>query len=238
MVWESKISAFFLSAQALLVVIGVAHNQSLLNQFEKNKNVVFFRELAVRMDQAEELLLPRESLPTSQYDPNIPLFSRTQIYRIVEAKWRGKDPKQILEASQAIFEEAQRFGFDPYFLLAVVERESRFNPLAKGSHGEIGLMQIKPDTAEWISERYGFPWAGIDKLYAPANNIRLGAAYFDFLRRSFRSDGRLYLSAYNLGPKRTREVLRARPRRSFYATEVIGNYLRLHSQRDESGDNG
>ncbi len=237
MVRESKISAFFLSAQALLVVVGIAHNQSLLHQYEKNKNVVFFRELATRMGQADELLLPKESLPTTKYDPNAPLFNRNKIHRIVDEKWKGKDAKQIFETSQAIFEEAQRFGFDPYFLLAVVERESRFNPRAKGRHGEIGLMQIKPDTAQWISERYGFPWMGAESLYQPAHNVRLGAAYFDFLRRSFRSDGRLYLSAYNLGPKRTREVLRHRPNRSFYASEVIGNYLRLHHKKDEN-DNG
>jgi len=226
----------FLSLQAALVLVGIAHNQSLLNEYEKNKNVVFFRELATRMGQAGELLLAKEVLPTSKMDSAAPSFSTNRIHRILDAKWRGKEPKQILEASRAIVDEAQRFGFDPYFLLAVIERESRFDPRAKGRHGEIGLMQIKPDTAQWISERYGFPWVGVDKLYEPAHNIRLAAAYFDFLRRSFRSNGRLYLSAYNLGPRRTREVLGSRSNRSFYATEVIGNYLRFHGkQKGEDG---
>ncbi len=233
--WEAKISAFFVFVQAAVVVLGICHNNRLLNSYESNRSLMFFRDLATRMDQADELLLPQESLPVARMEMNTPIFSRSRTLKIVEGMWKGKERKQVLDTVLSIFDEARRFGFDPYFLLAVIERESRFNPNVRGRHGEIGLMQIKPETAKWIAERYGFPWTGAQMLYDPATNIRFGAAYLDFLRRSFRSDGLLYLSAYNMGPKRTREVLRYKNRRSFYASEVVGNYIRMHNRDDDNG---
>ena len=58
------------------------------------------------------------------------------------------------ESSQdrPILAAAQRYGVEPALVKAVVWRESRFDPLAKGRKGEEGLMQIMEDTAK--------DWAG------------------------------------------------------------------------------
>ena len=51
---------------------------------------------------------------------------------------------------EEIARAAQQHGLSPFLVKAVVWRESRFNPLARGRSGEIGLMQVMPDTAaEW-----------------------------------------------------------------------------------------
>ena len=45
---------------------------------------------------------------------------------------------------------AAKHGLSPFLVKAVVWRESRFNPGARGRKGEIGLMQVMPATAaEW-----------------------------------------------------------------------------------------
>lgn len=45
---------------------------------------------------------------------------------------------------------AKQHGLSPFLVKAVVWRESRFNTYARGSSGEVGLMQVMPDTArEW-----------------------------------------------------------------------------------------
>ncbi|MBY5623183.1 lytic transglycosylase domain-containing protein [Rhizobium leguminosarum] len=55
---------------------------------------------------------------------------------------------------------------------AVIRIESNFNPNARGSHGEIGLMQIKPATARMMG------YSGSAKgLFDPETNIKYGMKY-------------------------------------------------------------
>ena len=55
---------------------------------------------------------------------------------------------------------------------AVVRIESNFNPKARGSAGEIGLMQIKPATARMMG------YSGTRKgLFDPETNIKYGMKY-------------------------------------------------------------
>ncbi len=50
---------------------------------------------------------------------------------------------------------AQRYGVEPALVKAVVWRESRFNPRARGRAQEIGLMQIRDDAArEWADAEH------------------------------------------------------------------------------------
>jgi soluble lytic murein transglycosylase-like protein len=53
-----------------------------------------------------------------------------------------------------------------------VRVESNFNPRARGSAGEIGLMQIKPATARMMGYR-----GGAKGLYDPETNIKFGMKY-------------------------------------------------------------
>lgn len=55
---------------------------------------------------------------------------------------------------------------------AVVRVESNFNPNARGSAGEVGLMQIKPATARMMG------YSGTKKgLFDPETNIKYGMKY-------------------------------------------------------------
>ena len=67
---------------------------------------------------------------------------------------------------------ATRFGVAVALADAVVRVESNYNAKARGSAGEIGLMQIKPATARMMG------YSGSAKgLYDPATNIRYGMKY-------------------------------------------------------------
>ena len=57
---------------------------------------------------------------------------------------------------------------------AIIHVESGGNPRTVGRRGEIGLMQIKPETARSVGYR------GTRRgLFDPATNIRYGTAYLD-----------------------------------------------------------
>jgi soluble lytic murein transglycosylase-like protein len=63
-------------------------------------------------------------------------------------------------------------GIPAAFARAIVRIESNFNPRATGSQGEVGLMQIKYQTARGI----GFTGTR-EQLYDPATNLEWGMKY-------------------------------------------------------------
>lgn len=101
-----------------------------------------------------------------------------------------------------ILAAARRYGVQPALVKAVVWRESRFNPAARGRKGEIGLMQIRETAAK--------EWAGAEHLKAfspeqltdPATNTLAGAWYLQkLLKRYPQADDPLpyALADYNAG---------------------------------------
>jgi Transglycosylase SLT domain len=72
----------------------------------------------------------------------------------------------------AIAHEAATNGVPPALVDAVVRIESRYDPAAVGSVGEIGLMQVRPKTAALL----GFQGTSAD-LAQPQTNLRYGVGY-------------------------------------------------------------
>jgi hypothetical protein len=72
----------------------------------------------------------------------------------------------------AIAHEAATNGVPPALVDAVVRIESRYDPAAVGSVGEIGLMQVRPKTAALL----GFRGTSAD-LAQPQTNLRYGVGY-------------------------------------------------------------
>ena len=54
-----------------------------------------------------------------------------------------------------------KYGLDPYLVAAVVTTESGFDPEAVSRAGAVGLMQLMPDTAEWVTGLDS--WKGADE---------------------------------------------------------------------------
>jgi soluble lytic murein transglycosylase len=109
-----------------------------------------------------------------------------------------------LERSQdkAIQAAARRYGVEPALVKAVVWRESKFNPKARGRAGEIGLMQIQEDAArEWASaERLNN--FNHEQCVDPATNTLAGTYYLrKMLRRYASTDNPVpyALADYNAG---------------------------------------
>ncbi|ASR11229.1 lytic transglycosylase domain-containing protein [Rhizobium leguminosarum bv. viciae] len=74
--------------------------------------------------------------------------------------------------SALISKYASQYDVPVALATAVIRIESNFNPNARGSHGEIGLMQIKPATARMMG------YSGSAKgLFDPETNIKYGMKY-------------------------------------------------------------
>ncbi len=97
---------------------------------------------------------------------------------------------------------ARRHGVSPALVKAVVWRESRFDPDARGKAGELGLMQLMDDAAlEWASVQRvdGFSH---EQVLDPVTNTLAGSYYLaKLLRRYTNTDDALpyALADYNAG---------------------------------------
>lgn len=91
-----------------------------------------------------------------------------------------------------IARKAKQMGIDPKLAVVLAYRESRLNPNTKnGTSGEIGLMQVKPATAEMM----GF---SADDLRDPAKNIEIGLTYLKQGLDKF-GEPELAVAGYNAG---------------------------------------
>ena len=97
-----------------------------------------------------------------------------------------------------IEENAAAYHADPYLIAAVIKHESKFQPTVRSDKGAVGLMQLMPQTAEWIAWRLEEPFAE-EALEEPAYNIRYGVWYLTVLEQEFGGNDILALAAYNAG---------------------------------------
>lgn len=90
----------------------------------------------------------------------------------VSHNWQGEDWLNRAGLAAAVRAEARRQGVPPDLADAVATVETNYAPYTTGSSGEIGLMQVLPQTARML----GFGGTLAD-LFDPPTNIRYGVTY-------------------------------------------------------------
>jgi soluble lytic murein transglycosylase len=88
---------------------------------------------------------------------------------------------------------------DPLLVASVIRTESKFIPQARSPKGAVGLMQLMPETAQWIASQIEYPDFKLSDLEDPEVNIRFGTWYLQSLKKEFKGNEILMLAAYNGG---------------------------------------
>jgi len=104
-------------------------------------------------------------------------------------------------------QNAVLYGVDPFLITAVIREESKFMPKSLSTAGARGLMQLMPETAQWVAEKIGLRDFNSNSLYQPEINIMLGSWYLANLSKQFGNNQVLVLAAYNGGRGRVKEWL-------------------------------
>jgi soluble lytic murein transglycosylase len=114
--------------------------------------------------------------------------------------WQG-----ALDRSQdaVIAAAARRYDMDGALIKAVMWRESRFNPRARGTKGEVGLMQLREEAGREWARAEGLGGYDHRQMTHPGRNAMAGAWYLrkQLLRYALTDNPTPYaLAAYNAGP--------------------------------------
>ena len=94
---------------------------------------------------------------------------------------------------------AAKYKVDSSLVAGMILSESKFRNEAKSHRGAIGLMQLMPETAMWISEQLDDKEYELSELREPQKNIEYGTWYIASLEEEFEGNDVLALAAYNAG---------------------------------------
>jgi soluble lytic murein transglycosylase len=103
-----------------------------------------------------------------------------------------------LTNADVIRQQAAEKHLDPALIAAVIYAETKFDPRSSAA-GAQGLMQIMPQTAEFLARRSGATTFTTADLATPQVNIAYGSYYLRFLLDRYGGNTMLALAAYNGG---------------------------------------
>jgi soluble lytic murein transglycosylase len=103
-----------------------------------------------------------------------------------------------LQYKAMIQTEARSEHLPASMIAGVIYAETKFDPRTSPT-GALGLMQIEPETAEFLAHRSGATSFVLADLAHPATNIAYGSYYLRYLLDHYHGNETLALAAYNGG---------------------------------------
>lgn len=162
----------------------VVESEPLNTPIENSQNIT--------LSAAGEMLNKQELSPQANAQVNI-----SENLELSETKngWSLKVPfvnnfQQTLvdQRMQTINAMSKRYDVDVSLILAIIEAESSFNPMATSPIPAFGLMQLVPKTAGIDAYRHVYGQRRLlspEYLYDVGNNLELGTAYIDLLQSRY-----------------------------------------------------
>lgn len=114
-----------------------------------------------------------------------------------------------LKYEDHIFYSADATGADPFLVMAIIRVESKFDPKKRSPKGAQGLMQLMPETVDWVISKGKFSPAFRELVYEPSVNIHMGSWYISGLIREFKGNKIAAIAAYNAGPGNVKRWIKA-----------------------------
>lgn len=153
---------------------------------------IYFRDIRLyRLSiEAAALLIDSAGVPTSQAPGAIARLRFPVYYR------------------DLVLPNAAKYELDPLLVFALIRQESLYEGFATSYAAAQGLMQIIPDTAQWIATRLNWPNFQNSDIYRPYINVAFGTYYLRYVLDTL--DGLPYaaLAGYNGGPGNAAQWLR------------------------------
>ena len=231
------VKCLVLSAVSWVAPFDLSAHASVPIKLEKTQEAKASKPLSqmqreLRLRHARELLGRHYSRSTVANGEKVRKIN-SAVYRWTKSKLPKKYKRQYQAIAQTIIDESLKHEFDPAFLMSVIEGESSWRPEQKGPLDEIGLMQIRPATGEWIAKKFDLRWDGKKTLLDPQSNIKIGAAYLAYLRDRFDMHARLYLAAYNMGQRNVANALEKKVWPKDYPIHVMKLYVEFYQSLSE-----
>ena len=126
----------------------------------------------------------------------------TQLKIVSKLEQFGLTMETNLYYPTPVWEPRGGFNIDKELIYAFMHQESMFNASAKSNQGAVGLMQVLPSTAKFITSNKDVKRNNSNILKIPEINLEVGQEYIEYLLDlEIVSNNLIYLAAaYNGGP--------------------------------------
>ena len=116
-----------------------------------------------------------------------------QLLRKTPLYWYGLFP---FPYKQAIISNAQQQNINPLLVVSIMRKESSFAPAIESRAGAVGLMQIVPNTAQWVAQKIDLTDYSLRK---PEDNIKIGTWYIAHNHQRYDHNSLVAIASYNAG---------------------------------------
>ncbi len=111
-----------------------------------------------------------------------------------------------LKYEKYVENECENNNLEKSFIYAVIKCESNFQSDAVSSAGAVGLMQILPETFDWLQTKTGESLSE-DMLKDPKTSIKYGCLLYGMFVEQFGSEA-VAVAAYHAGPNNVKKWLK------------------------------
>lgn len=136
---------------------------------------------------------------------SIVILSFLAVYFYTQTSIGWQKEKYPLGYSQIVEKYSEIYSVEPEIIYATIWCESRFDPKAVSPKGACGLMQIMPETFEWLGQKLSEDTSQVD-IFDPDVNIKYGTFLLSLLYDQFKNPDTAH-AAYNAGIGRVRQWL-------------------------------
>jgi soluble lytic murein transglycosylase-like protein len=160
-------------------------------------------------------------------------FSKNEFQELILESLDGLTQKNMKRYLPSTLSFSEDYQIDPFWILAIMMVESGFDKTAKSSQDARGLMQIRPQTAEYIYQLMNKKISDEQiqrNLHYPEENIEVGIFYLKKLLQNFGLNYHFATIAYNMGPNKLKNLLdseRVNLQHSSYLRKVQECYYEL-----------
>ena len=113
--------------------------------------------------------------------------------RKTDTYWYGLFPFPYQEVIMA---QGKQQELNPLLTISVMRKESTFDPTIDSRVGALGLMQILPSTAQWVTQQMDLTEYD---LLNPEDNIKIGTWYLAHNHQRYENNSLLAIASYNAG---------------------------------------
>ena len=108
-----------------------------------------------------------------------------------------------LKYQAEVEQAAKKYGVDKYLIYGVIKTESNFDPTAVSAAGAVGLMQLMPESFEWLQTYYvddAYKDYTVGDLVNAEINIDYGTHLLSLMLERYENVEDTAVCAYNAGP--------------------------------------